>query len=176
MIGANDRLVQRLQELQTNFDQSFAEPPARVRTEFQNLLTIGVGGDSYALRVEDLAGMYAGRAVTPVPSRLRDLIGIAGFRGAIVAVYDLAAALGYPRAGSPRWLVLARGTPLAFAFTTFDGHLSVPREAIAEELGARQGVGEVVRSGDRTLPIINMTSIVTMTKERARTSASKEDG
>ena len=68
------------------------------------------------------------------------LLGVAGFSGQIVPVYDLAALLGHPVPDRPRWLVLAGGAPpLALAFHELDGHLRVPAGTILA--GSRQDTG-----------------------------------
>jgi hypothetical protein len=68
-----------------------------------------------------------------VPSEHRELLGIAGMRGGVVAVFDLGALIGAPQPEELRWLVLAKGAPLAFAFSAFDGQLVVRPEALVGE-------------------------------------------
>lgn len=127
-------------DLAAEFDGSFAlahrEAPVTV-----DVLAIGVGGDRYALRISDIAGLFADRAITAVPSSRAELLGIAGFRGSIVPVFDLAVLLGYTSIAAPRWLVIASGTPVALAFEEFAGQLRVPRE-------------------EQVLPVIDLASIL----------------
>ena len=67
-------------ELRQAFDLSFALPPPQELVEVEDLLTIRVAGDPYAIRLRDIAGMVAGRKVVPVPAVTPDLLGLAGSR------------------------------------------------------------------------------------------------
>jgi purine-binding chemotaxis protein CheW len=136
-------LVQRLHELRAAFDASFADPPREEVAGHDDLLAIRAGGRRYALRLTQAAGLFPDRPVTRLPGPVSALLGVAGFRGAIVPVYGLAAVFGIggtaaavnnDEAGRPRWLVLAAGTPsVALAFDELDGHLRVPSDVLVEE-------------------------------------------
>ncbi|WP_436530412.1 chemotaxis protein CheW [Actinoplanes sp. HUAS TT8] len=121
-----DRIRSRVERLRADFDQSFAVPLRTLDDEAVELLAIGVGGRSYALRLSQTSGLYPDRPVTPLPTSVAALRGLAGFVGVVVPVYDLAALLGHPIADEPRWLVLATGSPpLALAFHQLDHHVRV---------------------------------------------------
>jgi len=127
-------VARRIELLRTEFDGSFAEPARRHTVEHVELLAVRAGGRPYALRLSQTAGLHPDRPVTPLPSPLPALLGLAGFAGTVVPVFDLAALLGHPIATRPRWLVLASGTPpLAFAFHDLDGHVRVAAGAIVAE-------------------------------------------
>jgi len=131
----------RIERLRRDFDRSFAEPVRRHDEEHVELLAIRAGGRPYALRLAQTAGLHPDRPVTPLPGPLPALLGLAGFAGTVVPIYDLAALLGHPIGESPRWLVLAAGLPpLGLAFHELDGHVRVATEAI---------VGEQAREGAR---------------------------
>jgi chemotaxis signal transduction protein len=135
-----DAVAQRLARLRGDFDRSFAEPLRRHDEEHDELLAIRAGGRPYALRLSQTSGLHPDRPVTPLPGRLAALLGVAGFSGAIVPVYDLAALLGHPAADPPRWLVLAAGAPpLALAFHDLDGHVQVRTDSIITE--GHEGAG-----------------------------------
>jgi chemotaxis signal transduction protein len=141
MTNPADVVADRLAELRAGFDRSFAEPPRRHDDEYDELLAIRAGSRRYALRLSQTSGLFSDRPVTPLPGPLPALLGIAGFSGGIVPVYDLGALLGHPDPEPPRWLVLATGTPpVALAFHDLDGHLRVPTHSI---------VGESDRHGQR---------------------------
>jgi chemotaxis signal transduction protein len=130
----------RLAALRRDFDRSFTEPVRRHDVEHAGLLAIRAGGRPYALRLSQTSGLYPDRPVTPLPGPLPALLGVAGFGGGIVPVYDLAALLGHPVPERPRWLVLAAGAPpLALAFHELDGHLQVPADSIVTD--NRPGAG-----------------------------------
>jgi chemotaxis signal transduction protein len=164
-----DLLRRRLVQLREGFDQSFAEPPAQVGDPLEELLAIRIGVSPYALRLNEVAALEANRRITPVPSESAELLGVAGIRGAVVAVYDLAALLGQPRDASARWLGLAKGSQSAFAFSEFEGQLRVGREALSKTAeGSTWAVHEVARSGGVLRPVIGLASLVSSLEERAR--------
>jgi chemotaxis signal transduction protein len=133
MIGT-DAVTERIAELRADFDHSFRQPLRRHDAEHVELLAIRAGGRPYALRLSQTSGLYPDRPVTRLPGPLPALLGVAGFSGAIVPVYDLAALLGHPAPDRPRWLVMATGTPpLALAFHELDGHVRVPADTIVRE-------------------------------------------
>ena len=164
--------IERSTELRRAFDRSFAEAPATRATELDDLLDIRVALDAYAIRLDQVTGVFADKPVTPLPSSFPELLGIAGFRGAIVPVYDLRTLLGYPRGGSQRWLILTAGeTRIALAFDLFEGHTRVARSAIAEEDGGgtqRHHVREVVRTATQVRPVVHLPSILEVIRKRAR--------
>jgi len=130
----NDALVleNKAAELRQAFDRSFACPPPEAPPEVEDLLTIRVAGDPYAISLRDIAGMVAGRKVVPVPAVTVDLLGLAGIRGGVVPVFALASILGYgPDPGSPRWMILCGAEePIALAFSDFEGCLRLPKSSL----------------------------------------------
>jgi purine-binding chemotaxis protein CheW len=135
-----DTVTVRLAELRRDFDRSFTEPARRSDREHVELLAVRAGDHAYALRLSQTAGLYSDRPVTPLPGPVAALLGVAGFGGGTVPVYDLAALLGHPAPDRPRWLVLATGAPsLAFAFHHLDGHVRVSADTIVVEAGEAAG-------------------------------------
>jgi chemotaxis signal transduction protein len=157
-------LAARAAALRDAFDRSFAAARPPDAPPGVDLLAIGVGAKSYALRLSEIAGLHPDRRITPLPGAAPALRGIAGFRGAIVPVYDLAALLGHPQAEEARWLAMAVGEPVAFAFATVDGHLRVARDAIMADAigqGPHRGVREFARIADQAVhPIVHLPSII----------------
>lgn len=120
-------VYERAAAMRAAFDQSFAQEPQLDREARQNYLCIRCGGDAYAVDMREIAGLHEGKQVRPLPGPLTQLRGIAGFRGALVPVYDLAALLGYARpAGRPRWMMLADSTQrFALAFDELEDYLQI---------------------------------------------------
>lgn len=112
----------RLEQLRQRFDSSFADPPPTAAREYEDLLGIALGSEQFRVRLREVEGLYLDRAVTPVPSALPHLLGVSDFRGELVAVYDLAALLGYPRAARTRYMLRSARQSVAFAFERFLGH------------------------------------------------------
>ncbi|WP_127505821.1 chemotaxis protein CheW [Actinoplanes solisilvae] len=129
-------VIRRLRALREDFDQSFAEPARSHDEEHLELLTIRAGGRPYAIRLSQTSGVHPDRPVTALPGPMPALLGLAGFAGAVVPVYDLAALLGHPVPDVPRWLVLAAGSPLlGLAFHELDGHVRAVTADIIRESG-----------------------------------------
>jgi len=160
MTSAGNGVAARIERLRADFDRSFAEPVRSHEGEHVELLAIRAGGRPYALRLSQTSGLHPDRPVTPLPGPLPALLGLAGFAGTVVPVYDLAALLGHPADSRPRWLVLAAGTPpLGLAFHDVDGHVRVAAGAIVGEApgGARLGcVRGMVVLDDGSRPIVDL--------------------
>jgi chemotaxis signal transduction protein len=167
-------------ELREAFDRSFAQAVNTERAAVENLLAITVGADPYALKMSEVSGLFVDKKLTPMPSRVAELLGIAGFRGAILPVYDLAMLLGYPRAAAPRWLIAMSATPVALAFSSFDGYLNVPRAAIVQDARAghaRQHVREVLESHEGVRrPVLSLASLLEQIQHRARDLGKEQQG
>ncbi|BCY12301.1 chemotaxis protein CheW [Actinoplanes sp. L3-i22] len=150
----------RVDRLRADFDRSFAVPLRTLDDDAVELLAVGVGGRAYAMRLSQTSGLYPDRPVTPLPTSVPALRGLAGFAGVVVPVYDLAALLGHPIADEPRWLVLAGGTPpLALAFHQLDHHVRVPAGDVVDASGStpvRGCLRGMVRLPDGDRPIIDV--------------------
>lgn len=155
---STEALRARLAELRLGFDGGFALPPLEQLDEQLDVLLIRVDRDRYGLRLEQLAALEADRAITPVPSAQTELLGVAGLQGAVVAVFDLAAVLGLPRLEAPRWLALAKGAPLAFAFSAFDRQLSLPPDGVAR--ASARGASEVIVKDGMNVPLLDLPALI----------------
>ncbi|WIM93679.1 chemotaxis protein CheW [Actinoplanes oblitus] len=154
-----DRMLSRVERLRADFDHSFSVPARTLDDEAVELLAVGAGGRAYALRLSQTSGLYPDRPVTPLPTTVPALRGLAGFAGVVVPVYDLAALLGHAIAEEPRWLVLATGTPpLALAFHQLDHHVRVPVADVVDGSGttSRSCLRGMVRLPDGDRPIVDV--------------------
>jgi purine-binding chemotaxis protein CheW len=170
MTTSNARETDRVTELREAFDRSFAQRPSTEAAAVENLLAIRVGADPYVLRMTEVSGLFADKKITRLPSAVSELSGIAGFRGAVLPVYDLAMLLGYPRAASPRWLVVIALAPVALAFDSFDGYLNMRDAAIVPEARPEERerhVREVVQTVDLVRPLISLASVLEWIRSRA---------
>jgi chemotaxis signal transduction protein len=177
-IAASD-LAERAAELRSTFDRAFAVPLRAKDAAKTDLIAIRVGSEPCAIRLTDIAGLFADRKITRVPSGKSALLGIAGFRGALVPAYSLGILLGLSGTPAPRWLVIATAAPVAFAFDTFEGHLRVSADAIMP----RQSLGDMqrfapnfIRAGDLVRPVVDVSAAVTAlgASETASAAPSKE--
>jgi chemotaxis signal transduction protein len=149
-------------ELRRVFDRSFAEVAHSETDQSENLLAISVGRAPYALKLTEIAGLFSDKKVIWVPGPVRELLGIAAFRGTMLPVYDLRALLGHPLDRTPRWLAVTAAMPVALAFDQFDGHAHVNREAI---------VREVVHAPHFVRPIVHLPSLLEALETRTHDGA-----
>lgn len=122
-------------ELRRTFDEAFAGPAMRSTARVEPMIAIRVAGQAFAVRATEIAGVVKRSHVCPVPGRIPEFLGLAGVRGALVAVYDLAPLAGaVRRAGEPQWFAMPRGEPqLALAFDAIEGLFDAePTSANAE--------------------------------------------
>ena len=167
-LGDGDGLTGTASARARAFDLSFARIPEVRTAEPVDLLSIRLGGDPFAIRLEQTAGLFADRRTTPVPGTIPEFRGLAGVRGALVPVFDLAALLGYAAAPAPRWLAAARDGAIAFAFDAFEGQLrATTDDVIAQNSGGRNHVREVVRVGGRTRQVVDLPALVAAIGRRA---------
>src|ERR1017187_1115486 len=158
-------------EFRQAFDLSFALPPPQASQEVEDLLTIRVAGDPYAIRLRDIAGMVAGRRVVPVPAVTLDLLGLASIRGGVVPVFGLASILGYGQApGSPRWMILCEAEEsIALAFSDFEGYLRLPKSSLHADENlrtTRQYVNQVASTDAGARAVISIPLVVATIRNR----------
>jgi chemotaxis signal transduction protein len=166
-------------ELRRGFDQSFAEVRHPETDLGENLLAISVGSALYALKLTEVSGLFTDKKVIRVPGPIRELLGIAAFRGTLLPVYDLRALLGQPVNRTPRWLAVAAAMPVGLAFDQFDGHAHVNREAIVPVADAGAGpthVREVVHAPHFVRPIVHLPSLLEALETRTRDGARARSG
>jgi chemotaxis signal transduction protein len=170
MSGQPSSLADRAGALRLAFDRSFAQEARRDTTPMENLLAFHLGSEPYALRLSEIGGLFVDRKITPVPGDAASLLGIAGFRGSVVPVYDLHALLGRPASETPRWLAVVAGASVAVAFETFVGHLRVPREAIMRREAGQQAsrlVREFASIGDGVWPVVHLPFVLDAIREQS---------
>ncbi|MDP9818021.1 chemotaxis protein CheW [Spirilliplanes yamanashiensis] len=167
-------------DLRRRFDADFAVPPRSAAAPAEELLALRAGGERYALRLRQAQGLYAERPITSLPGPVGALLGVAAFSGAIVPVYDLGALLGRPADPSPRWLVLAAGTPaLAVAFAELDGHVRArPGDLVAEPdtRGGRRALRGMVALPGGTRPIVDLPAVRATVLALTGSKPTKESG
>jgi chemotaxis signal transduction protein len=176
-MSGQSTLAERAGALRLAFDTSFAQEARRDATPMENLLGLRLGPEPYALRLSEIGGLFVDRKVTQVPGGVAGLLGIAGFRGAVIPVYDLHVLLGRIASETPRWLVVAKDASVALAFETFVGHLHVPRQAIlprdAGEHSSRL-VREFASVGDRVQPVVHLPSVLDAIREQSPSTSKGE--
>ncbi len=161
--GDETGLSSKAAVLRRSFDDAFARAPVRDQQQLEDFLAIRVASDPYVLRLEEVAGLFAHKEVTPIPHSVPGLLGIAALRGALLAVYDLRVLLGYPAPDPPPWFVVTGARRVALGFDGYEGHLRLSQEARAVErrtARARPHVREIVRSARAVRPIVHLASVL----------------
>ena len=175
MNGANVSEL-RLRALRTAFDRSFADPADAGRAPDADFLTIRVAGNSYALRLSEVASLHLGRTLVGAPSRLPELRGMAAFRGTLAPIYDLGALLGYGAQNGAKWLVLERhASPIGLAFESFEAflRLTLDRAAAPSVDGFCQGV---LKHGERTLKVLHLPTLIAAIAQRIKAFQPVQEG
>ena len=155
-------IEQKVSALRAAFDRSFAQASEPGSVAHVDFLAIKVAGDCYALRLSEVASLHADRKLTATPSLLAELTGLAGFRGVLTPVYDLAALLGYRARAEQKWLVrVQHASPIGLAFEGFDQHLRVPPGRVSPpEPGASGPVQGALQSAAGRLSILDLPAVV----------------
>lgn len=150
--------------LAREFDLGFSraadlEPPVE-----ENLLILQLQSRPFAVRATGLRAIAPTPRIACVPSSSPALLGIAGIRGELVPVFDLAHLLGIsPEERGLRWcLLVGESERAALAFRHFDGFVRCPASAVSRA-EARDGLApfleEVVRLERGVLSIIDVARI-----------------
>jgi chemotaxis signal transduction protein len=166
MSASASSIAERAAELRLAFDRGFAEPAGLGRGTREALLAVRVDTQPFAISLSEISGLFADKKVTPVPGSHAALRGIAGFRGAIVPVYDLQILLGHTATSgtaTPRWLVVAAAAPVALAFTAFEQQIRAARSAFLPQPSgaeARGYIREFVRTRKFSGPLLHLPSVL----------------
>jgi chemotaxis signal transduction protein len=166
MSASASDIAGRAAELRLAFDRGFAEPVRPGAASREGLLAVRIDTQPFAIRLSEISGLFADKKITPVPGSHAALRGIAGFRGAIVPVYDLQLLLGHlttPGTATPRWLVIAAAAPVGLAFTAFDQQIRAARAAIMPQPSGAQARGytrEFVRTRKFAGPLLHLPSVL----------------
>ena len=175
-----NEMIQPLQgstaaNLRVAFDNAFAEPYAAQHRATTDYVSIRLGEHTHALALSEIAGLYSRVAIVPCPSPIPELMGLAGFRGALVPVYDLGALLGHaPAAG--RWLALLADRSVALAFDAFEEHFRVDTaDIVVTPANGRHHIHTIARGGERAWPVIDLASLVGALRQRAARAIPKKE-
>jgi chemotaxis signal transduction protein len=161
-------------QLRQAFDRTFALPPSLASPEVEDLITIRVVGDPFAIRILDIAEIVTGCRVVSVPTFTPDLLGLAGIYGDILPVFSLSSILGYgPDPGSPRWMILCGSEePIVLAFSDFEGYLRLPTSALHADENFRakpehvKYVNQVASTPDGIRAVISVPLIMASIRNR----------
>lgn len=175
MIGEAPHLDQQALALRHAFDSTFARPPESAGADLVDFIALRLGDEGAAIPTAEIGGLYRDLVVTPVPGPFADFLGIAAFRGDLAPVYDLGLLLGLgPSAG--RWIALDATGSIGLGFDEFDGHLRLPRTAMAARTaGEADARGQmIVTAGGRSWPLVAIPPLIETVRERVQRGSRKE--
>ena len=139
MSDASERMAQA-------FDRGFAQPLAVAGEAPVRMAAIRVGESRFVLPLDQLDAIEFGRAIGRLPGAVAPLIGVAGLRSRILAVFGLHALLGVGGSEQPRWLAVVGGDrPIGLAFDELLGQRSA-HTADYKPVQAGDGRGGLVSS------------------------------
>lgn len=174
-MNATDQESRRLADLRSAFDGSFAGPPPAKPEDRLSLIAIRLGNETLVLRTDQITGVAKCRRITPLASRIPELLGVTGMRGLLVPVFSLAALLGQARNEKCSWLVLAhRESPVTLAFDEFEGQIEIQRTCLCDDAGAtpRRHVRQLAQTGSGVRAVIDVPSVVEAIREAAEITRS----
>jgi purine-binding chemotaxis protein CheW len=151
----------RAASLKAEFDESFRREVETGQEGDESLLLLRLEDGLYGLKMSDIKGIVRDKAITDLPGSPPELLGIAGFRGVLVAVYSLAALLREPP-GETSWMVLlqaAGDTRVALAFAGLEAQIRVGPEAFVE-LKEGGPFDRLVRWGRGTVPVLCVDALL----------------
>jgi chemotaxis signal transduction protein len=167
-------LAQRLAELRQGFDRGFAAPPATATAATVGLLAIRIAAGSHAIRMGEISEVQPAPRLVTLPGARPEMMGLAGIRGRLVPVYNLAALLGHDEPGTKNWVaVCGMDEPLGIGFDELEGYIQVlPTDLYpaAEVERSRGQVREVLHRDGASRMVVSVSSIVSTLRLRDRSS------
>lgn len=161
-------IAARVAELRATFDLGFVDASSTGRERHTDLLLVGVGGVSYALRVTDTVALATDRKIVRVPSSMPGLLGLCGFHGDPVPVFALASLLGHT-SGASSWIALCgpRAAPLGLAFDALEGYASAEPSALHPlSRGVSPHLSSTVTLGATARAVIDVPSLIALIERR----------
>lgn len=164
-----------VEELRRAFDETFAAPIVHQPDDLATLIAIRVAGQAFALHATEITTLAKRGRIVPVPSRVPELLGLAGIRGAVVPVYDLGLLLGLAeRAREPQWfVVIHHEAKLALAVNEIEGLVEIRKtDLFTDETSQSRGqVRQLARIGADTRAVVDVAAVVKTIRQHAGSSA-----
>lgn len=179
---SNEGLDQVLYALRQAFDLSFTAPAEIEDARVEDMLALDIGSGRYAVRVSELSGVHPYRKVAVLPGGSPGLLGVAGIRGKLVAVFRLSDLIGADVRGTVearlRWmLTCGPSSEVGLAIENLSAYV---RAAPANLFSAdeRDVLGEHVREillhNGVTRGVLSIPSILAAIMRRARQNPAGE--
>lgn len=133
MTDALNLIEHNLASLKRAFDSAFQEAVAPQAADMVHLLTVRIAGATFALDLAELGGVVLAPRIIPIPAPVPGLLGLAGVKAKVVAVYSLAVLVGgqHENGEAVRWIALSgRDASVGLAFSQLAGVQLVARSAV----------------------------------------------
>lgn len=148
---------------------------AEVVEETTDLVTLDVGGHSYAIEAELVREVFPVREVTPLPTSPDFVLGITNVRGKIIAVLDLLRVLGLGSATrSTRQVVIVAVGAIEVAFDIGESGIArIPQSRVRPTSSPAGSYVKAVTSDE--LGILDVERIIGDTRHTAASLATGSD-
>jgi chemotaxis signal transduction protein len=164
-----DDLERQRAQLATAFDRSFSLPFMSPLQEQRDFLVLRLGTHWYALPVEELAGVQNKKTIQFLPEAPPHCLGLAGVRGRLVAIYDLAALLGSAPSDRLSWFVQPKADPeIALLVPKAERYLRVPVASIVQQTEADDATLGALIDGGVAMNVLSVDRIVQDIRARHR--------
>ncbi len=163
-----------VQSIAKGFDLGFAHARSGTRRTPLNYLACRVGNESLAISLCELVGLQRRGKIVPLRSTVSGLLGVAGLRSRLMPVYRASTLLGIaPTGQSEKWVAVCGSSedPLGLALDELEGYLQADqadRSPRGERDGACPHLRELLVSGGRTRPVLQISSLLQMIRETQR--------
>jgi hypothetical protein len=167
--SSQEVLSERLLEMRGTFDAAFGLPRAARATDIEQAVIIEVGAHMVACRIGQITRFEADRKIVPLAGPT-GLVGIAGIRGRLIPVYNLAVVLGASATGATRWLALCGGHDMiGLGFERIDRFVHARGQDVCAlpEAGPAAHMREQLRVGTASYNILDVASVLTAIKSRS---------
>lgn len=167
-LSKTDGDAKKLAELCRAFDDSFAQPPQQPNLAVMRLVAVRVGHKPIAMQESQIAGLAKIKRIVPLPSRMPELLGIAGNGGMLVPVFSLARLLEIESSSDAHWLALAKSdAAVGLAFDELDGQVEVAPSDIYPEDEKVVSSRMLVRIGREVRRLLDVVRVVEEIKRKA---------
>ena len=155
----------KLKTLRDEFDGAFAAPRKLPGAASVSVLMIRIASAPFAVRSADIAGVLMRGKVVRAPGTAPGLLGLAGIRGRLVAVYRLESVLGQGTGSDgDRWLLLCGPDPsVALSIERFERCQKASPDclhAVAGGEACRKHMREVFDDGVVVRPVVDIHSVL----------------
>lgn len=152
----------RVQRLREEFDGAFAAPRPPRRATRLRVLMVRVGATRLALRLQDVGGLHKDRPLVAVPGGAPGLLGLAGVRGRLVAVFSLASLLGLTAASEPLpYFVQCAARPaMGLAFARLEAWRELDSRELKSAAAGDRHIGPYFSDGSASRGIVDLASLL----------------